>query len=137
MNLLSDAPIYYDMPPVRCTSCNKPIGHLYESYQQLLDMNHSMEDVFECIGIFNYCCKKELYMCTRTNLVTCKDYKMKDCPENHKLNVYKEIDDKIHVDYERDNVSGIPLELTTSKTVKVLSEVLYVNYIKNCNYLAQ
>lgn len=128
--------IYYDMPPIRCVGCNKPIGHMYETYQQLIEMNHSMEDVYECIGITNYCCRKELAHCPRTNLISCIEHKMKDCPITHKIDTYKEIPDKINIEQEH-AISGIPLQLTTSKTVKILSDVLYLNYIKKCDYLAQ
>lgn len=136
MEFMEDSLIYYELPPVRCIGCNKPIGHLHESYQQLIEMNHSIEDVYECIGLVNYCCKKELTNCPRTNLVACKDYKMKDCPENHKMDTYKEVTEKLQIEQETP-IPGVPLNLTTSKTVKVLSDVLYVNYIKHCSYLAQ
>ena len=132
---MTDDLLYYDMPPIRCM-CNKPIGHLYETYQQLIEMNHSMEDVYECIGLVNYCCRKEIANGTRTILKSCVDYKMKDCPETHKLDNYKKISEKITI-VQENSTPRIPLQLTTRKTVKTLSDTLYINYIKKCDYLAQ
>lgn len=137
------------MPSVRCTNCNKPIGHLHELYEQLVEMGHDKEEVFKMLAVSNYCCTEKLSFAPRTNLVTCIEYKMKDLPSSEDIkNTYKEIIEVIEVNNEEDikkddekynkqDMSCIPLQLKTSNTVKVLNDALYINYIKECHYLAQ
>ncbi len=39
--------------PVRCFSCGKPVGHLWESYQNATDKKKVMDDM----GVERYCCR--------------------------------------------------------------------------------
>lgn len=44
--------------PIRCYTCNKVIGHLYESYKQQLEKNVEANEIFSKIGFKRYCCKR-------------------------------------------------------------------------------
>ncbi len=43
--------------PIRCFSCNKPVGHLYEKYVKELEKGKSPKQVMDELGIKRYCCR--------------------------------------------------------------------------------
>ena len=43
--------------PIRCFSCGKPIGHLWEEYKQRTEKNEEKKKVMKDIGLERYCCK--------------------------------------------------------------------------------
>ncbi len=43
--------------PVRCFTCGKPIGHLWEKYQELLKKGKSAKEALDELGIKRYCCR--------------------------------------------------------------------------------
>lgn len=43
--------------PVRCFSCGKPIGHLWEEFKAKVKEGESQKKVFEELGIERYCCR--------------------------------------------------------------------------------
>ncbi|MFH1332550.1 MAG: DNA-directed RNA polymerase subunit N [archaeon] len=43
--------------PVRCTSCGKPIGHLYEEYVERTAKGESAKKVLDELGLKRYCCR--------------------------------------------------------------------------------
>ena len=43
--------------PVRCMSCGKPIGHLYEDYLERVKRGESRKDVMNSLGMKRYCCR--------------------------------------------------------------------------------
>lgn len=43
--------------PVRCTSCGKPIGHLYEEYIERTSKGESAKKVLDELGLKRYCCR--------------------------------------------------------------------------------
>jgi DNA-directed RNA polymerase subunit N len=44
--------------PVRCFSCGKPVGHLWEEFKKRVNENgESAQKVFEELGIERYCCR--------------------------------------------------------------------------------
>ena len=47
--------------PVRCISCGKPVGHLWEQYKKRIDAGESMEKVLNDVGLKRYCCR-QLFM---------------------------------------------------------------------------
>lgn len=46
--------------PVRCMSCGKPIGHLWETYKKRIDSGEEAGKVLEDLGLTRYCCKATL-----------------------------------------------------------------------------
>jgi DNA-directed RNA polymerase subunit N (RpoN/RPB10) len=46
------------MFPIRCFSCGKPIGHLWERYKQLLGSGKSEAEALDTLGITRYCCRR-------------------------------------------------------------------------------
>jgi DNA-directed RNA polymerase subunit N len=46
--------------PVRCFSCGKPIGHLWESYQQRVKAGENSKKVMDELGLERYCCRATL-----------------------------------------------------------------------------
>ncbi len=43
--------------PVRCWSCGKPIGHLYEEYKKRSDSGEEAGKVLDELGLNRYCCR--------------------------------------------------------------------------------
>ena len=43
--------------PIRCLSCGKPVGHLYEEYKERLDKGESAKKVLDVLGLDRYCCR--------------------------------------------------------------------------------
>jgi DNA-directed RNA polymerase subunit N len=46
------------MFPVRCFTCGKVIGHLWEDYQSRLDDGKSPREALNELGIERYCCRR-------------------------------------------------------------------------------
>ncbi len=46
--------------PVRCFSCGKPIGHLFESYKKRTDAGEDAGKVMDELGLERYCCRAAL-----------------------------------------------------------------------------
>jgi DNA-directed RNA polymerase subunit N len=46
--------------PVRCMSCGKPIGHLYEEYKKKVDSGEDAGKVLDELGVERYCCRAVL-----------------------------------------------------------------------------
>ncbi len=43
--------------PVRCFSCGKPVGHLWEEYKQRTEKGEEKKKVMKDLGLERYCCK--------------------------------------------------------------------------------
>ena len=48
----------YMIIPVRCYSCGKVVGNLYEPYKQLLAKDYSEPEALEALGLDRYCCRR-------------------------------------------------------------------------------
>lgn len=46
--------------PVRCMSCGKPIGHLWEQLEQGRENNKSTKELFDELKVTRYCCRAQL-----------------------------------------------------------------------------
>jgi DNA-directed RNA polymerase subunit N len=44
--------------PIRCWSCGKPVGHLWEEYKQRVEKGESKKDVLDDLGLQRYCCRQ-------------------------------------------------------------------------------
>lgn len=43
--------------PVRCFSCGKPIGHLYEEFKKRVEAGENAKKVLDELGLERYCCR--------------------------------------------------------------------------------
>ena len=43
--------------PIRCFSCGKPIGHLWEEYKRRVAEGEKSKRVLEDLGLERYCCR--------------------------------------------------------------------------------
>ena len=43
--------------PIRCMTCGKPVGHLWEKYQKEVEGGASSKTVLDSLGIERYCCR--------------------------------------------------------------------------------
>jgi DNA-directed RNA polymerase subunit N (RpoN/RPB10) len=43
--------------PIRCWSCGKPIGHLYEEFVERVKAGEDMKKVLDSLGMERYCCR--------------------------------------------------------------------------------
>ena len=43
--------------PIRCFSCGKPIGHLWEEYQERLAKGDDKKKILDALGLERYCCR--------------------------------------------------------------------------------
>ncbi len=46
--------------PVRCFTCGKVIGNVYENYKNRVDNGEDPEEVMDDLGIERYCCRRML-----------------------------------------------------------------------------
>ncbi len=44
--------------PVRCFSCGKPIGHLWEKYKEEVDKGRNPKEVMDELELDRYCCRQ-------------------------------------------------------------------------------
>ena len=42
---------------IRCWSCGKPIGHLWEEYNERVKNGEDREKVLDSLGLERYCCR--------------------------------------------------------------------------------
>ena len=43
--------------PIRCTSCGKPIAHLWESFKQRTEKGEDAGKILDELGLERYCCR--------------------------------------------------------------------------------
>jgi len=43
--------------PVRCMSCGKVVGHLWEQYKERLKNGEDSKKVLDSLGLERYCCR--------------------------------------------------------------------------------
>ena len=43
--------------PMRCFSCGKPIGHLWEEYLERVTRGEERKKVLDSLGVQRYCCR--------------------------------------------------------------------------------
>ena len=43
--------------PVRCMTCGKPLGHLWERYKKQVEKGANPKKVLDSLGIERYCCR--------------------------------------------------------------------------------
>ena len=43
--------------PIRCVSCGKPIGHLWEKYKEQVEGGADRKKVLDELGLERYCCR--------------------------------------------------------------------------------
>ena len=43
--------------PIRCFSCGKPVGHLYEEYLERTNKGEDPKTVMDELGLKRYCCR--------------------------------------------------------------------------------
>ncbi|HII30122.1 DNA-directed RNA polymerase subunit N [Candidatus Woesearchaeota archaeon CG08_land_8_20_14_0_20_47_9] len=43
--------------PIRCWSCGKPIGHLWEKYKERTAKGEEIKTVLDDLGLERYCCR--------------------------------------------------------------------------------
>jgi DNA-directed RNA polymerase subunit N len=47
------------MVPIRCFSCGKPIGHLWEEYNARVAKGEDRKKVMDDLGLKRYCCRAQ------------------------------------------------------------------------------
>ena len=45
------------MIPIRCTACGKPLGHLWEDFQNRVADGEERKKVLDELGLERYCCR--------------------------------------------------------------------------------
>ena len=43
--------------PIRCMTCGKPVGHLYEKFQKEVTAGRNAKNVLDKLGLERYCCR--------------------------------------------------------------------------------
>jgi len=43
--------------PVRCLSCGKPVGHLWEEFVERTEKGEDSKEVLKELGLERYCCR--------------------------------------------------------------------------------
>lgn len=45
------------MIPIRCFSCGKPVGHLWEDFRERVAKGEERKKVLDNLGLDRYCCR--------------------------------------------------------------------------------
>ena len=53
--------------PIRCMTCGKPVGHLWEKYQEMVAKGMDPKKALDDLGLERYCCRSLLV--TQVDLV--------------------------------------------------------------------
>ncbi|AAR39185.1 NEQ338 [Nanoarchaeum equitans Kin4-M] len=48
------------LPPIRCFSCGKPLGHLWEEFNERVNKGEDPKKVLDDLGLERYCCRRTL-----------------------------------------------------------------------------
>ena len=43
--------------PIRCMTCGKPVGHLWEKYVERIKKGEDPKKVLDSLGLKRYCCR--------------------------------------------------------------------------------
>jgi len=43
--------------PIRCMTCGKVVGHLWETYQERIEKGEEAKKVLDDLGLERYCCR--------------------------------------------------------------------------------
>jgi len=43
--------------PIRCFSCGKPVGHLWEDFQEKVKKKEEPKKALDSLGLEKYCCR--------------------------------------------------------------------------------
>jgi DNA-directed RNA polymerase subunit N (RpoN/RPB10) len=43
--------------PIRCMSCGKPLGHLWEEYNKRIESCENRKKILDELGLERYCCR--------------------------------------------------------------------------------
>ena len=43
--------------PIRCMSCGKPVGHLWEEFEERVKKGEDPKKVLDALGLERYCCR--------------------------------------------------------------------------------
>ena len=46
--------------PIRCFSCGKPIGHLWEEFEKKVENGQSKKEAMDELGVVRFCCRAHL-----------------------------------------------------------------------------
>jgi len=46
--------------PVRCFTCGKVIGHLWNDYVKLIEENNTSKEALDTLGLKRFCCRRML-----------------------------------------------------------------------------
>ncbi|MCE4603838.1 MAG: DNA-directed RNA polymerase subunit N [Aeropyrum sp.] len=49
------------LPPVRCFTCGRPIGHLWPRFKELVESGKKPGDALDELGVTRYCCRRMLF----------------------------------------------------------------------------
>jgi DNA-directed RNA polymerase subunit N len=45
------------MIPIRCFSCGKPVGHLWEKFKERVEKGEERKKILDDLGLERYCCR--------------------------------------------------------------------------------
>ena len=43
--------------PIRCFSCGKPVGHLWEEFSERVEKGTDKKKIMDALGLERYCCR--------------------------------------------------------------------------------
>ena len=133
----------YQLPNIRCTNCNKPIAHLYDTYKEYLDLKLKPIEIYEILKLKRVCCRTEIAFAHVITITKPDEYKILGIEEKEtcvfkdkaklKPLVIQKANKKIECPYK----SGMPISIMIGTKTKALNDELWVNYVKESIYMAQ
>ncbi|GBF08704.1 DNA-directed RNA polymerase subunit N [Aeropyrum pernix] len=49
------------LPPVRCFTCGRPLGHLWPRFRELVASGKTPGEALDELGVDRYCCRRTLF----------------------------------------------------------------------------
>ena len=140
----------YELPNIRCITCNNPIGHLHSIYKEYLALGLEKIEIYNMLNLTNYCCRSEItfppnYTINHTNQAIIMGNKDAVIPDNlYQQNNITDLDinyiDAI-VDQpyliKTNHRYATPVSITVSDTRRKLNDELYLSYVGAGTYKAR
>lgn len=139
----------YQLPNVRCVTCNKPIAHLYEEYKNLLDMKYPAIDIYNMLDLKNVCCRTEIGFAKHIIITKPNEYKILGIDEPNttvlipsvtplKKGLIKPISVGKSITIQtKIKKSCIPVSITVGSKTTKLNDELCLSYMDESIYMAQ
>ncbi len=131
----------YQLPNIRCVTCNKPIAHLYEEYKNLLNMKFPAIEIYTMLDLKNPCCRSEIGFAKHIVITKPNEYKILGIDEPEpaiSVKITPILNNVVKgVIITKIQKSCIPVSITVGSKTTKLNDDLWLSYMDESIYMAQ